>query len=172
MASGRRIPVRLVVALSVAAALAVFLLYTSFAGGATDSLRPSQLVSGQYAGKEVQLAGIVKGPLNGDAHAGGLRFTLKDFDGPQTVRVVYTGSVPDLFAAERHVYLRGTLENGTFVGTVQMTGDLEGEVDVNLTFSGLTDPDEDGNTIREEGTTTVTGTATSGAGEFEIDTTI
>ncbi len=116
MTSGRRIPVRLVVALSVAAALAVFLLYTSFAGGATDSLRPSQLVSGQYAGKEVQLAGIVKGPLAGDPHAGGLRFTLKDFDGPETVRVVYTGSVPDLFAAERHVYLRGTLENGTFVG--------------------------------------------------------
>ena len=99
--SGRRIPVRLVVALSVAAALAVFLLYTSFAGGATDSLRPSQLVSGQYAGKEVQLAGIVKGPLAGDAHAGGLRFTLKDFDGPQTVRVVYTGSVPDVFARRR-----------------------------------------------------------------------
>ena len=29
--------------------------------------------------------------------------------------VVYTGSVPDLFRAGRHVYLRGKLENGVFV---------------------------------------------------------
>src|SRR3990170_3670745 len=40
---GRRHPVRLVVALSVAALPAVFLRYTSFAGGATPSLRPSRL---------------------------------------------------------------------------------------------------------------------------------
>jgi cytochrome c-type biogenesis protein CcmE len=114
--SQRRIPVRLVVALSVAAVLAVFLLYTSFAGGATESLRPSQLLTGSYADKEVQLAGIVKGPITGDEHAGGKHFTLKDFDGPQTVKVVYTGSVPDLFQAGRHVYLRGTFTDGTFVG--------------------------------------------------------
>jgi cytochrome c-type biogenesis protein CcmE len=105
--------VRLVVALSVAAVLAVFLLYTSFAGGATQSLRPSQL-----AGKtgEVQLAGVVTGPVRGDARDGGLRFTLKDFDGPANVTVRYSGSVPDLFAVGRHVYLRGELKNGVFVG--------------------------------------------------------
>ena len=114
--SERRIPVRLVVALSVAVVLAVFLLYTSFAGGATDSLRPSQLLSGDYAGEEVQLAGIVKGPITGDPNGAGQHFTLKDFDGPETVQVVYTGAVPDLFQAGRHVYLRGALENGTFVG--------------------------------------------------------
>jgi cytochrome c-type biogenesis protein CcmE len=107
--------VRLIIALSVAIVLAVFLLYTSFAGGATESLRPSQLLSGDYAGKEVQLAGIVQGPITGDARAGGKHFTLKDFDGPSKVAVVYTGSVPDLFRAGRHVYLRGELENGVFV---------------------------------------------------------
>ena len=85
---------RLMVALSVAAVLAVFLLYTSFAGGATESLRPSQLMSGSFTGKEVQLAGVVTGPVTGDAHAGGKRFKLKDFDGPETVDVVYTGSDP------------------------------------------------------------------------------
>ena len=104
---------RLVVALSVAAVLAVFLLYTSFAGGATESLRPSQL-EGQEG--EIQLAGIVVGPVTGDARGSGLRFTLKDFDGPAKVAVVYTGSVPDLFKIGRHVYLRGELENGVFVG--------------------------------------------------------
>lgn len=118
-AASRRIPVRLIVALSVAAVLAVFLLYTSFAGGATPSLRPSQL--SEHVGKEVQLAGIVKGPVTGDARGGdGLSFLLQDFDGAETVRVVYHGSVPDLFGAEKHIYLRGTLQgtlaDGTFLG--------------------------------------------------------
>jgi cytochrome c-type biogenesis protein CcmE len=109
----RRIPVRLIIALSVAAVLAVFLLYTSFAGGATESLRPSQLAD--QTG-EVQLAGIVVAPVEGDARGDGLRFTLKDFDGPETVDVLYTGSVPDLFEVGRHVYLRGELDGGVFVG--------------------------------------------------------
>lgn len=102
------------VALSVAAVLAVFLLYTSFAGGATQSLRPSQLLATDQTG-EVQLAGIVIGPVTGDARGGGLRFELKDFDGPTKVPVVYTGSVPDLFKGGRHVFMQGTLENGVFV---------------------------------------------------------
>jgi cytochrome c-type biogenesis protein CcmE len=113
-AGSRRVPVRLIV--SVAAVLAVFLLYTSFAGGATESLRPSQLMSGSFTGKEVQLAGIVTGPISGDSHAGGKRFKLKDFDGSETVDVVYTGTISELFKVGRHVYLRGTLTGGTFVG--------------------------------------------------------
>jgi len=38
----KRSPARLVIALSIAAVLAVFLLYTSIAGGGTPSLKPSQ----------------------------------------------------------------------------------------------------------------------------------
>lgn len=107
---------RLIVAISVAVVLGIFLLYVSFRGGTTDSLRPSQVVTGAYEGEQVQLAGIVKGPITGDAHAGGLRFSLKDFDGGTTVPVVYSGTVPDLFRAGRHIYLQGSLEQGTFVG--------------------------------------------------------
>jgi cytochrome c-type biogenesis protein CcmE len=106
-------PARLVIALSVAACLAIFLLYTSIAGGGTASLRPSQLPG--HAGK-VQLAGLVLAPVRGDAHERGLRFRLRDIDGRATVPVVYTGSVPDLFRAGRHVFLKGQLRNGTFVG--------------------------------------------------------
>jgi cytochrome c-type biogenesis protein CcmE len=109
----RRSPARLVIALSVAAMLAVFLLYTSFAGGATPSLRPSQL---EGRSGEVSLAGRVVGPVTGSARAQGLRFTLRDIDGTATVPVVYTGSVPDLFEVGRHVYLRGELRQGLFVG--------------------------------------------------------
>ena len=112
--AGKRSPARLVVALGVAAALAVFLLYTSIAGGTTASLRPSQLP--RHANEEVQLAGLVVGPVTGDPHAGGMRFRLRDIDGKANVAVVYTGSKPDLFRVGRHVYLKGTLEHGTFVG--------------------------------------------------------
>jgi cytochrome c-type biogenesis protein CcmE len=108
----RRSPARLIVALSVAAALAVFLLYTSLAGGSTPSLRPSQLAA--HPGT-VSLAGVVVAPVRDDARDGGLRFLLRDINGTATVPVVYTGSVPDLFAAGRDVSVRGELKNGLFV---------------------------------------------------------
>ena len=100
------------VALSVAAALAVFLLYTSIAGGTTPSLKPSQLAG--HNGK-VSVAGRVVGPVSGDAHVNGLRFGLRDVEGTARVAVVFRGSVPDLFRTGRHVYLRGHLANGRFV---------------------------------------------------------
>jgi cytochrome c-type biogenesis protein CcmE len=105
--------VRLVVALSVAAVLAVFLIWTSLAGG-TPTIQPSEL-----AGKsgEVSLFGVVVGSPAGDARGSGLRFTVRDRDGNATVPVVYTGSVPDLFKTGREVYMKGQLEEGTFVAT-------------------------------------------------------
>ena len=107
-------PARLVIALSVAGVLAVFLLYTSIAGGGNPSLPPSEL-----AGRtgEVQLAGLVVGPVRGDAHDGGLRFRLKDISGDSrtSVAVLYTGSVPDLFKVGRHIVVDGELQRGTFV---------------------------------------------------------
>jgi cytochrome c-type biogenesis protein CcmE len=109
----RRSPVRLVIALSVAAVLAIFLLYTSIAGGGTPSLQPSEL-----AGKDgrVALAGVVVGPVTGDARGAGKRFRLRDMEGSATVPVVYRGSVPDQFKKGRQVYLEGELRSGTFVG--------------------------------------------------------
>jgi cytochrome c-type biogenesis protein CcmE len=108
----RRSPARLVIALSVAATLAVFLLYTSIAGGSTPSIQPSELAD---HGGTVSLAGVVLGPVSGDADAAGMRFRLRDIGGTTTVPVVYRGTVPDLFRAGRDVSVRGTLENGIFV---------------------------------------------------------
>lgn len=104
---------RLVVALSIAAVLAIFLIWTSLAGG-TPSLQPSQL-----AGKtgEVGLAGIVVGPVDEAGDESRLEFTLRDIEGEATVPVVYTGSVPDLFKVGREVYVKGKLVDGTFVAT-------------------------------------------------------
>ena len=110
----RRNPVRLVVALSIAAALSVFLLVVSLGafGSSTPSLRPSQLA--EHSGN-VSLAGRVVGPVHGDARGAGLRFRLRDIDGSATVPVVYAGSVPDLFRVGRDVYMQGELRAGTFV---------------------------------------------------------
>ena len=105
-------PARLVVALSVAAVLAVFLLYTSIAGGGTPVLRPSQL-AGHHG--RVSLMGQVVGTQSGDAHAAGLRFQLRDVKGTTAVPVVYKGSVPDLFKTGRDVVVDGRLRNGIFV---------------------------------------------------------
>ena len=104
---------RLLIALSVAAILAIFLLYTSIAGGGNPSIQPSELRG--RTGK-VQLVGKVVGPVRGDAHAAGLRFGLRDFGGrATTVRVLYTGTVPDLFKPGRDIVVDGRLRNGTFV---------------------------------------------------------
>lgn len=108
----KRNPARLVIALSVAAVLAVFLLYTSIAGGGTPSLKPSQLAG--HSGR-VSLAGAVVGPVTGDAHQGGLHFRVKDIKGTESVVVLYVGSVPDLFKVGRHVVVDGRLKGGTFV---------------------------------------------------------
>ena len=105
-------PVRLVVALSVAAALAVFLLYVSVAGG-TPSIQPSQL-KGRTG--EVALVGKVIGTPAGEGYSEqGLRFRLRDVSGNASVPVVYRGSVPDLFRVGREVRVEGRLRSGVFV---------------------------------------------------------
>jgi len=113
--SPTRSPARLVVALSVALVLAIFLLYTSIAGGGTASLKPSQLAGHT---DRVSLAGVVvMRSVHGDSYTRpGLRFALRDIGGKGvSVPVVYHGQVPDLFKTGRHVVVDGTLRNGVFV---------------------------------------------------------
>ena len=107
------------IALSVAAVLAVFLLYTAIGGNSTPLLQPSNLAGRMGT---VSLTGKVVGPVAGDAHAtGGLRFKLRDIQGKSVrIPIVFRGSVPDLFKAGRDVNLTGRLEHGSFVAS-QMT---------------------------------------------------
>jgi cytochrome c-type biogenesis protein CcmE len=110
----KRSPARLVIALSVAAALAVFILYTSIAGAGTPQIEPSTLP--QHGGEDVLLVGTVVSHV--DASSGSrMRFVLKDDHGSNSARtrVLYSGSVPDLFKTGRQVVVEGTLRNGTFV---------------------------------------------------------
>jgi len=120
VARSKRSPARLVIALSIAALLAIFLLYTAVAGSSTPTYRPSEL-----AGKtgKLSVTGKVVGPITGDAHSeGGLRFTLRDVNQSAsgkaaTVAVVYHGTVPDMFKAGRDVNASGKLDGGTFAAT-------------------------------------------------------
>ena len=107
----RQSPVRLVFAVSIAAVLAIFLLYVSVAGG-TPSLQPSQLENRKG---NVALVGKVVAPRRAEGKQE-LRFRLRDVKGTATVPVVYRGSVPDQFKAGREVRLEGRLQNGVFVG--------------------------------------------------------
>ena len=98
------------IALSVAAALAVFLLYTSAFGRGTPTISPGQL-PGTHG--RVSVVGTVVGKPTGDGHQQALRFVMRDRDGTKTVPVVYRGSVPDLFKTGREVVIDGTLVDGT-----------------------------------------------------------
>ena len=121
MARPARSPARLVVALSVAAVLAVFLLYTSIAGGSKAQVTPSNLAG--HTG-DVSLTGKVVGRVRGDAHSErGLRFRMRDIRGGSAtaVRVVFHGTVPDLFRSGRDVVVEGQLKNGVFEANTLVT---------------------------------------------------
>jgi cytochrome c-type biogenesis protein CcmE len=99
-----------VIALSVAAALAIFVVYTALAGNGVANLTPSTVAG--HTG-DVSLVGKVVGKPQG----GGLRFQLKDIDHgtPARVPVVYHGAVPDQFKTGADLVVEGTLLNGVFV---------------------------------------------------------
>ena len=104
---------RLIVALSVAGALAIFLLYTAIAGSGTATIKPSQL-SDQRG--RVQIVGTVVGPIRGDAYGpGGQHFTMRDIGGQATVPVLYRGEEGPLFKLGQNILVTGRLTNGTFV---------------------------------------------------------
>jgi cytochrome c-type biogenesis protein CcmE len=109
----RRSPARLVIALSVAAALAVFIVYTAIAGAGTPQIVPTQLA--KYSGQDVTLVGTVRA-THGDSHStAGMQFALSD---PKKaaghVDVVYHGTVPDLYQVGREVVVVGTYRHGVF----------------------------------------------------------
>ena len=103
------------IALSVAAALAIFVVYTALAGNGVQQLRPSTLAG--HTGY-VSLVGKVVGVPHGNSHQKrGMRFLLRDVQGKNAARVpvVYHGSVPDLFRPGRDVVVDGAMRHGVFV---------------------------------------------------------
>lgn len=107
-------PARLVIALSVAAALAIFVVYTVLAGNGVAQLTPSTVAG---AKGDVSLVGKVVGRVGHPS--GGLRFWVKDIGDHKPTRVLvdYSGSVPDLFGTGKDISVAGRMRNGVFVAT-------------------------------------------------------
>lgn len=61
---------------------------------------------------------------------------------------------------------------GTLVGTYHMTGDLADDAMLNLSFTGQLQAGANNTVERKPGTTMVTGTATSGAGTYNVMVTL
>jgi len=103
-----------VIALSVAAALAIFVVYTALAGNGVADLTPSTLAG--HTG-DVSLVGTVVGKPHGNSYSAGMRFLLKDVRSKAATRVpvVYRGTVPDQFKTGADLVVEGTLRNGVFV---------------------------------------------------------
>jgi cytochrome c-type biogenesis protein CcmE len=105
-----------VIALSVAAALAIFVVYTAVAGNGVADLRPSTLAG--HTGQVSLMGKVVGEPQVEDAYTkAGMRFRLKDIGRRNAARVpvVYHGSVPDQFKPGADLIIEGTLRNGVFV---------------------------------------------------------
>jgi hypothetical protein len=65
----------------------------------------------------------------------------------------------------------GTFD-GTLMGTYHLSGDIGGDVTLDLTMAGQLMDDGTGKVVRVPGSTTITGTATSGDGSYAVDVTI
>jgi cytochrome c-type biogenesis protein CcmE len=108
-----RSPARLIIALSVAGVLAVFLVYVAVAGNGTPQVQPGEL-NGRT--NEVVLTGKVVPGSSAQLVNEGVRFSLRDLDGGTSIPVVYRDSPPDQFKGGRDLSVRGRLHNGVFVG--------------------------------------------------------
>jgi cytochrome c-type biogenesis protein CcmE len=110
---------RLVIALTVASLLAVFLVY-QLSHGSQLIVSVAQLRSGMdgAASKTVQLTGTAVS-CSGSSFSGAqapFSILLKDDGSPQTVPVSYhSGSVPDAFREGRHIIVTGHMVGDRFV---------------------------------------------------------
>jgi hypothetical protein len=154
-----------------------------FAGfnSATSANISPQMATGTKAGMLVITGQVDQG--SSDNKGMRLRVGMVDYtDGPLVigeetinVNIVYNTAADVNMQPYLQLSLRN-IPNGTFSGSLTgvyvMSGDIDGEANLNLTFSGEIKDDGTGKVIRTPGTTTVTGTATSGDGTFQVNLTI
>ena len=106
--------VRLFVALGFALLLATGLVYTSF-NASSEARQPSEL-AGATPGKKYEMTGkVVRGSIR-DQGENGIIFKVRDREGGGAITTTYDGVIPDPFRGGREIVLKGTVENGVFVG--------------------------------------------------------
>ncbi len=135
-------------------------------GNASGTLNiTGQVDQGSSANKGMRLRVGMVGYSDGE-------ITVGEDEDP--VNITYQTATDAAAQPELTLQLRD-IPDGTFtgelVGTFSMTGDLEGQVQLNLSMAGGLEDDGTGKVRRVAGSTTVTGTATSGDGEFQVNVT-
>jgi hypothetical protein len=123
-----------------------------------------QVDQGQSANKGMRLSVGMTGYSDGKIHVDN-----------QDVQITYdTSTDPTMQPALQLMLMNiptGTL-TGSLSGTYHMTGDLDGDVTLDLTFSGQLQAGSGSTVERAPGTTTVTGTAKSNNGTYNVMVTL
>lgn len=139
-------------------------------GDATGTLTVTgQVDQGASANKEMRLyIGMVD-------YSEGVFTVVVNEDETVEVNLTYDTSETQLEQPYLHLSLRDVPDGdftGELTGTYTMTGDLEGDVTLDLTMSGQIQAGANNTVERVPGSTTVTGTATSGDGLYDVNLTI
>ncbi len=113
MNPARKRRIRLVVALTAALLLSSALIYTSFSAS-SEAVTPSRLASGADSGRAYQLTGKVVAGYTRDGTV--THFRVRDRTGSASVPVVYEGSLPDPFRADREVIIDVRKQGDVWVG--------------------------------------------------------
>jgi cytochrome c-type biogenesis protein CcmE len=105
----------LVASILVGVSVAAWLGIQAFKGNVMFFFDPSQIAAGEApAGERFRLGGMVeKGSVERTEGTLDIRFLVTDYK--HTVRVKYSGILPDLFREGQGVVAHGRLQDGTFV---------------------------------------------------------
>jgi len=105
----------LVLGIVAGVSLAAWLTTKAFLGNVMYSYNPTEIVDGKAPdNKRLRLAGMVaKGSVEKIPGTLDVKFLMTDFK--HTLRVTYTGILPDLFRDGQGVIAHGRMQGGTFV---------------------------------------------------------
>lgn len=154
-----------------------------FAGfnAASSANIPPQMTTGDAAGT-LTITGQVDQGASANKEMR-LHVGMVDYDdGPfpineagDTISIQYDTDAAATTQPYLHLSLRdipaGTF-TGELTGTYHLAGAIEGDASLNLTMTGALMDDGSGGTLRMPGATTVTGTATSGDGVYQVSLTL
>jgi hypothetical protein len=152
-----------------------------FAGfnAATSANIPPQSGAGDAAGTLTITGQVDQGASPNKEmrlHVGMVGYTdgvIRVMVGDEEVEVALTYDTRAVEAEQPYLHLSlRDIPNGTFTGELTgdylLSGDIEGEVTLDLALAGMIRDGGGGNVARVPGSTTVTGTATSGDGLYEV----
>ena len=134
---------RLVVTGGIVAIAMLVIVAIAGSGGAASSLTVADLLSGDYAGKKVQVTGsVVDDSIETDGTAVRFAITPEEGDGSETVDVVYEGALPATFGSGVVAICTGTVDDSHVLKCTEMVTKCPSKYESaegSLTVRGLID---------------------------------